>query len=258
MPRIYAPLYIRPFTPLRVFEGRGGGAWYDPSDLSTMWQDSAGTTPVVADDDPVGLMLDKSGNGNHLTSSLTARPLWKTSGGISWLRFQGTNDVLETASTYVLQREWSAVASVMFDSNSGVQQIVSSDASPALRHGQYLRGSTTTAQTIAFNTVPSAFTDGFGTIDTTNKFVMSAVRSTLRIEGWLNGVTDGSVATTGTPASGTRILTLGADRAGGGANALQDFLTGRIYQLVVVARRLEGNERHKLEQFCSKKAGLTI
>lgn len=34
--------------------------WYDPSDWSTLFQDSAGTIPVTAVGDPVGLMLDKS------------------------------------------------------------------------------------------------------------------------------------------------------------------------------------------------------
>lgn len=36
------------------------GVWYDPSDLTTLFQDSAGTTPVTAAGQPVGLMLDKS------------------------------------------------------------------------------------------------------------------------------------------------------------------------------------------------------
>lgn len=35
------------------------GLWYDPSDLSTMFQDSAGTTPVTAVEQPVGLILDR-------------------------------------------------------------------------------------------------------------------------------------------------------------------------------------------------------
>ena len=58
------------------------GAWFDPSDLSTMFNDSAGTTPVatpgtVADSaNPVGLIQDKSGNGHHASQSTsTARPL---------------------------------------------------------------------------------------------------------------------------------------------------------------------------------------
>lgn len=46
--------------PNQLFTNDEQGAWYDPSDLSTLFQDAAGTTPVTADGDPVGLMLDKS------------------------------------------------------------------------------------------------------------------------------------------------------------------------------------------------------
>ena len=52
------------------------GAWYDPSDLSTLWQDSrhhAGCIPG----DPVGKMLDKSGNDLHATqATAAARPIF--------------------------------------------------------------------------------------------------------------------------------------------------------------------------------------
>lgn len=34
--------------------------WYDPSDRATLFQDAAGTTPVTAIEQPVGLILDKS------------------------------------------------------------------------------------------------------------------------------------------------------------------------------------------------------
>lgn len=51
------------------------GAWYDPSDSSTVWQDSAGTTPAGVGD-PVGRIDDKSGNGNHATQTTSsARPV---------------------------------------------------------------------------------------------------------------------------------------------------------------------------------------
>lgn len=43
-----------------LFASGAAGAWYDPSDLSTMYQDAAGTTPVTAVEQPVGLILDKS------------------------------------------------------------------------------------------------------------------------------------------------------------------------------------------------------
>lgn len=48
------------FSPADLFASGEQGAWFDPSDLSTMFQDSTGTTPVTADGQPVGLILDKS------------------------------------------------------------------------------------------------------------------------------------------------------------------------------------------------------
>jgi hypothetical protein len=54
---------IAPFEPYSLFENGEQGAWYDPSDLSTLFTDSAGTTPVTGVEQFVGLMLDKSKGG---------------------------------------------------------------------------------------------------------------------------------------------------------------------------------------------------
>ena len=48
------------FNPKALFSANEQGVWYDPSDFSTLFQDAAGTTPVTAVEQPVGLMLDKS------------------------------------------------------------------------------------------------------------------------------------------------------------------------------------------------------
>jgi hypothetical protein len=49
------------WEPVTALFGNGEvGAVYDPSDFSTLFQDSAGTTPVTANGQPVGLLLDKS------------------------------------------------------------------------------------------------------------------------------------------------------------------------------------------------------
>jgi len=61
------------FTPKHLFSAGEQGVWYDPSDLSTLFQDSAGTTPVTAVEQPVGLVLDKSGRGNHASQSTAAK-----------------------------------------------------------------------------------------------------------------------------------------------------------------------------------------
>ncbi len=51
------------FTPLSLFAASEPGAWYDPSDMSTMFQDFNGATPVTAVEQPVSVLLDKSKNG---------------------------------------------------------------------------------------------------------------------------------------------------------------------------------------------------
>lgn len=87
------------FSPLELFANGEKGAWYDPSDLSTMFQDSAGTIPVTADGQPVGLIRDKSGNNNHASQTVAGkRPTYKTLNGDRWLDFDGVDDSLFTAS----------------------------------------------------------------------------------------------------------------------------------------------------------------
>ena len=84
------------FSPASLFAGGTEGAWYDPSDISTLFQDSAGTTPVTASGQPVGKMLDKSGNGNHATQATSSkRPTYTEGGGLSWLAFDGVDDAME-------------------------------------------------------------------------------------------------------------------------------------------------------------------
>lgn len=62
---------------LALFARGEQGAWYDPSDKVTMFQDAVGNVPVTAAEQPVGLILDKSPNGNHATqATTTARPVW--------------------------------------------------------------------------------------------------------------------------------------------------------------------------------------
>ena len=63
------------WNPLSLFRASEHGIVADPSDLSTLFQDSAGTTPVTADGQPVGLILDKS-------QGLVLGPELVTNGGL--------------------------------------------------------------------------------------------------------------------------------------------------------------------------------
>ncbi len=109
-----------PFSPLSLFSGGTPGAWYDPSDYGatgTLFQDSAGTTPVTAVEQPVGLMLDKS-QGLVLGSDLipdyglnsstgwnTTGTTWTFSGGQASCT-GGTNQSMSYALSPSLSDKW--------------------------------------------------------------------------------------------------------------------------------------------------------
>lgn len=102
---------IGPIDPATLYASGEAGAWWDPSDLTTLFQDAAGTTPVTADGQPVLRMNDKSGNGRHLTSDSSARaPVYKTDGTRHWLLTDGTDDYLEVL--FALSQPWQRVSGI--------------------------------------------------------------------------------------------------------------------------------------------------
>lgn len=77
-------------TPADIY-GASLLGWHDISDTSSLFIDSAGTTPVTTDGDPVGRVVNQVAGGPDLTqSSDTAwRATYRTANGKSWLEFTG-------------------------------------------------------------------------------------------------------------------------------------------------------------------------
>lgn len=99
------------FAPSDLFQTGDILLWYDPSDLTTLFQDTAGTTPVTADGQSVALQLDKGQwGGKTLEQVLAAQPELVTNGtfdsdtawtkGTGWTIGSGvaTRDATATAS----------------------------------------------------------------------------------------------------------------------------------------------------------------
>jgi hypothetical protein len=113
----FGPRFGTAFSPASLFAAGEQGVWYDPSDFTTMFQDSAGTTPVTAVEQPVGLLLDKSQglalgpelitNGNF--SSATG---WTQ--GAGWSIGSGVATATAT-SGYLFQTVASVVAGKYYD-----------------------------------------------------------------------------------------------------------------------------------------------
>lgn len=90
-----------PFDPATLFASGEDGAYYDISDITTLWTDD-GVTQVASEDDPVYRVDDKSGNGMHLyQATATKRPLYKAGGGLPYLYFDGVDDLMASVATQV-------------------------------------------------------------------------------------------------------------------------------------------------------------
>jgi hypothetical protein len=94
MPRSFA---VPAFSPASLFANGEQGWWYDPSNFATLFQDSAGTTPVTAVEQPVGLQLDLS-KGLVLGPELVVSPYAGTTSGSGWA-FVGSTLIRGGAST---------------------------------------------------------------------------------------------------------------------------------------------------------------
>lgn len=78
---------------LSLFKNAEKGLWLDFSDMSSLYQDSTGTVSVTAVSQPVGKVLDKSGNSNHAAQTASSRrPVFQTDGAF----FDGVDDFLTT------------------------------------------------------------------------------------------------------------------------------------------------------------------
>lgn len=83
----------------KLFANGEQGFYYDPSDLSTLYQDAVGTVPVTGVGQPVGLIRDKSGRNNHAYQTTSAsRPILRKNAvtGANYLEFDGSDDFLQT------------------------------------------------------------------------------------------------------------------------------------------------------------------
>jgi len=92
--------------------------WLDAADLSTLRQNSNGTTAVALASDPVGYWGDKSGNGRHfIQATAGSRPTinFNQLNGLPALQFDGSDDWLYTNTSGTV----GTIINVYYHTNSG-------------------------------------------------------------------------------------------------------------------------------------------
>lgn len=153
---VIADLFGSVWSILSIFAASEPGWMYDNSDMSTMFQDSAGTTPVTAVGQPVGLQLDKkqglvlgpelatNGNfsdgltgwvsGSAIASSIVSGEVQITFGGSADLSannwFSQAGDLPSTTAFYkvTFDATWVSGGILQLSSGFDVQTTISANA----------------------------------------------------------------------------------------------------------------------------------
>ena len=245
----------------KLFANNEQGFFYDPNDLSTMFQDSAGTVPVTGAGQSVGLILDKSGRNNHAFQANSAsRPILRKNAitGANYLEFDGSDDFLRTnnidftatdkVSLFVGVNNLSSTLAAKLIAELSTNSITT-QGTFAIFHGYSssqayaVRSHGTIWLDIIYNkSAPDLCVMGF-------KSSISAPKLEMRHNG---SVVASSLASQGTGNYSNSPLYIG--RRGGTTIPF----TGHIYSLIGVGKLTSNDETIAIEKEIAKQLGVTL
>jgi hypothetical protein len=248
-----------------LFAAGEKGAWFDAGDLSTLFQDVAGTIPVTAVGQTVGKWLDKSGNGNHAVASAndTTRPTYQIDAegnpNVTFTRaqttqlvtpsinFTGTAQMTVCVGINVLESGSAGVALELGTSVSSVNGSFSIGApSSTADHSVNLRGIST------LNARVSNVVDGDDIV--TGLFDLAGATRDLQIIPRLNFVQipNAQIAWTGTTAGGGNFGNLPLYIGAEGVSKTLPY-GGKIYQIIVRGAASTTTQVYQIETFTDAK-----
>ncbi len=247
-----------------LFSNGEQGFLYDPNDLSTMFQDAAGTVPVTAVGQPVGLIRDKSGRNNHARQTTSAsRPILRQNAttGAYYLEFDGSDDFLVTNSIdFTVTDKVSLFAGVRKLSDAAIASFIKLGVGvpagrfevllpPTFSSTHYELSIDAAWAQFNFNAAPvSGVLVGF--LDRSAPSSASG-----EISSRLNGAVNPIVVNSGTNSTGKfGNLPIYIGRRDGTAYPFN----GHIYSLIGIGRLSTGDEIIAIEKELAKRVGVTL
>jgi lysophospholipase L1-like esterase len=243
------------FSLASIFAGGKQGIVGNLSDLSALFQDTAGTTPVTTSGQTVRRINDTSGNGNHLTNAtgwvltIAASGNYLTTDGVS--RFEGAGAIAwnsDKASIIFGAKKNSGTGGTLFQFGNVVSQtgafelLYQTNDLLAYRRGSSTFGARQTQDVSDLPLVASTVFDLSGAAH-------AAECPYLRHSGAAPSLTNAGTSDSGSGNFGTYTM-----RVSGG----QSHLTGRVYSFVVVAAALTLGELEATERWVAQRAGVTL
>ncbi|MBI1173374.1 hypothetical protein GC209_18455 [bacterium] len=244
------------FTPAALFAAGEQGAWYDPSDRATLFQDNAGTTPVTAAGQSVGRVLDKSGRGNHLVQITAAqRPTYQIDAtGRPYLAFDGVDDNLVTAAAIDLSAVFQTTMTVgCYRATDSFAYVFSFGANIVTLPGWALYSLTGPTRFIAQHHGATAAASVARNVGAAPNLNVLMAQSDLQAPNIYADLNNGSAGTSGAAVGGG---TLGSDyfyvgRSGAGTGAF----AGRIYGLIARCKISSGAKLDATRAYMNAKTG---
>lgn len=242
------------FSPKSLFANGEEGAWYDPSDLSSMFQNSDGTT-AVAVGDPVGYIADKSGNGNHaIQATSTKRPTLRQDGSLYYLDFEG-DDALATSAIDFTGSDQLTVCSGARKDTDTTMVVGELSANVGTNNGAFRLASLSNTWRYGAKgtSIVNVNATPYGAASLSVLTGLSDISdpvATIRVDGVQKAT---STTSQGTGNLGNHTLNLGA--RGNGSSL---FLDGRIYGFVIRDVLSSGSDLTNLEAYMAAKTGVTI
>ena len=245
----------------KLFTNNEQGFFYDPNDLSTMFQDAAGNVPVTDVGQPVGLIRDKSGRNNHAFQANSAsRPILRKNAltGAYYLEFDGSDDFLQTANIdFTSTDKVSLFAGVRKLSDAALGMLVELSVGSGINNGAFRIGApASSGQNYSFfnkgsierGVIATGFASPISNVLSANGNI-SADMTRIKLNGAL-------------PLSNN--LDLGTGNYGSyplfiGRRAGTTFpFNGHIYGLIGIGKLTSDNETTAIENELAKRVGVTL
>jgi len=219
------------------------GAFYDPSDGSTLWSDTARTTAATLNG-VVRAIDDKSGNGHHLILEGTEPGTWRQDDGASWIdigdeisptcSYAVTGVSLVSANAYWVcggWRDWNIVASshncINLDEGAGLDRVFSLArvCDSASGEGQF------TYVPFSNTGTGATFNSADNGVRSNDDFTVGLHVSGTAATGYLNGVQSGTSTVGSVPDTDASRLRICANAS----LTANTYLQGRFYGAIVRA-----------------------
>ena len=243
----------------RSIVASNNGLIYNIQDLSTLFQDAAGTTPVTAVGQPVGLVLDKSGNGNHATQPITAsRPTLVQINGLYALSFDGIDDYLNIPYMGLYAGGACSIVAALDSVNQTTNAALISERNLTVATQQYIPSRRVENDGIDALVINDAATTVKDTIGTTSGLRTKTVRSIIdngqNINIYKEGVLSGYDNYTRSGSLTLNNTTLGASVST--ANSM--FMKMNLFGLIVTKSALNDTQRLQCEKYLGRKVDVPI